>query len=158
LFVEPKADGGTPMDKAFVEARQIAEKFIEQHRDSFPPIVINITDGQPDDMNLASMEAEKLVHLSTNDGNILLMNVHIPEKETTYLGRIELPQDDLTFQSNDFAKFLFRISSTLPSEILHKAARVGLSAKPNSKAFMFNAEPKSLVKMLNFGSMGAFTR
>ena len=158
VFVKPQSRGGTPMEKAFAKAGEVAGKFIQQHPDSFPPIVINITDGYPNVPNLAADEAQKLLQLKTTDGKLLLMNVHIPEKETTHLGRIELPADDFALLTIISAKFLYSISSTLPDQMVEKAKRVGLHCKPGSRAFMFNADPKSLVKMLNFGSMSAFTR
>jgi len=57
VFVEPTASNGTPMAEAFKQAYTGVEKFISNHRDSFPPVVINITDGEPNDSINADAEA-----------------------------------------------------------------------------------------------------
>lgn len=157
-FVTPKASGGTPMEKAFLKASEIVEEFIKGHPNSFPPILINVTDGYPNIPDMAREKALKLLSLKTTDGNLLMMNVHIPEKDSTYLGRIELPNSDKDFETITSAKFLFGISSILPDQMAAKATQEDLHCKPGSKAFIFNADPKSLVRMLNFGSLVAFNR
>ena len=49
-WLEERADSGvTPMLAAFTKAREIIEKWLPDHQTSFPPVVINITDGMPTD-------------------------------------------------------------------------------------------------------------
>ena len=41
--------GGTPMKEAFSKANQIINTWLTEHPDCFPPVVINITDGESTD-------------------------------------------------------------------------------------------------------------
>src|SRR5207249_1223629 len=46
VWFEAVAGGRTPMCQAFTEATHAVEKFIAQYPNSFPPLVINISDGR----------------------------------------------------------------------------------------------------------------
>ena len=46
VWLEPVMDNGTPMGEAFNMAHQLLQTWIANHPDSYPPIVINITDGE----------------------------------------------------------------------------------------------------------------
>jgi hypothetical protein len=152
VFVNPVASGGTPMAEAFQQVYKGAEKFIANNPNSFPPIVINITDGEPNNFNTAISEAKKLMQLSTSDGKLILMNAHISAATG---GKVELPSNNSGFQGNKFAEFLFDISSALPDTLANKAKDVGFNVQPNAKGFVFNADAETLVRLLNFGSLGA---
>ena len=45
-WLSPVADGTTPMADAFGIAEIIVKEWIDQRPDTFPPIVINVTDGK----------------------------------------------------------------------------------------------------------------
>lgn len=152
IFVTPTATGGTPMAEAFKQAYKGIEKFIANHPNSFPPIVINITDGEPNNMNSAATEAKKLAQLKTSDGNVIILNAHISNASA---GKIELPGNDSGFSSNRFAKFLFDISSVLPETLAESAKNSGFNVQPGARGFVFNADVETLIKLLNFGSQGA---
>jgi hypothetical protein len=49
VWFEPVANGGTPMSQALGQAKSIVENWLSQHLNCFPPIVINITDGEATD-------------------------------------------------------------------------------------------------------------
>jgi hypothetical protein len=49
IWFDAVAKGGTPMCGALRRARSILEPWVLEHPDSFPPIVINITDGESTD-------------------------------------------------------------------------------------------------------------
>ena len=51
IWFDPTADNGTPMCEAFQKATGIIQNWLEQHPESFPPVVINITDGESTDGN-----------------------------------------------------------------------------------------------------------
>lgn len=148
----PIANGGTPMAEAFQQASNGIEKFIANHPNGFPPIVINITDGEPNNMALATNEAKKLAQLKTSDGNVIILNAHISNASA---GKIELPSNDSGFSSNQFAKFLFDISSILPEPLVESAKNAGFNVQTGAKGFVFNADAETLIKLLNFGSQGA---
>ena len=163
VFVNPLASGGTAMDSAFEEAYNGANTWIQNNKNSFPPIVINITDGEPNEyymengsFNKTIQAAQKLTSLSTSDGNLVLLNAHIPdEKSNPGNLKIELPNEKSAFSGNDFANFLFDISSVLPERLSAAAAKVGFNPQNKAKGFIFNADAATLIKLLNFGSLGA---
>jgi hypothetical protein len=76
IWFEPVASGGTPMCHAFESAQKTLQGWIQQHSASFPPIVINITDGEATDGD-PTPSAESVKQLATNDGNVLLFNIHV---------------------------------------------------------------------------------
>jgi hypothetical protein len=152
VFVNPTSSGSTNMTEAFKQAYQGVEKFISGNPDSFPPIVINITDGAPDDSNSATTEAKKLAQLKTADGNVIIMNAHIDKVSA---GKVELPSNNSGFSSNTLANFLFDISTALPDTLANRAKDVGFNVQPGSRGFVFNADAETLIRILNFGSLGA---
>lgn len=158
VFVNPIANGGTPMAEAFQQAFNGIKKFIANHPNGFPPIIINITDGEPNEWYLqknfdaTTREAKKLADLKTNDGNVIILNAHISDASA---GKIELPSNDSGFNSNKFAQFLFNISSVLPDPLVESAKNAGFSVQTGARGFVFNADAETLIKLLNFGSQGA---
>ncbi|MDR0834023.1 MAG: VWA domain-containing protein [Candidatus Symbiothrix sp.] len=158
VFVNPVANGGTPMADAFREAVQGATGFISKFPNSFPPVVINITDGEPYTgdsveaaMQDARIEAEKLTQLKTSDGNVILMNAHISNAGA---GKIELPSNKQGIGENVLAEFLYDISSVLPDNMVLGAQHAGFNVQQGqgARGFVFNAESETLIKLLNFGS------
>ena len=153
VFVNPTSSGGTPMAQAFQQAYKGAEKFVSSHPNSFPPIIINITDGEPDSIDTATVEAKKLAQIKTTDGNVIVLNAHI---STASAGKVELPNSNSALSGNKFANFLFDISNVLPDTLASKAKDQGFNVQPNSRGFVFNADAETLIRILNFGSLGAF--
>src|SRR5437868_7432566 len=49
IWFDPTANNGTPMCQALTQARNILTGWLAQHPTCFPPIVINITDGESTD-------------------------------------------------------------------------------------------------------------
>jgi hypothetical protein len=149
VWVDPVAENGTPMAEAFDRARRLLEdSWIPNRRDSFPPIVLNITDGEPNDIDQAREAARRLMNTATNDGNTLLFNAHISGKKAV---EVLLPSSE-TEVPDAFARFLFEISSVLPEPLLSEARKFDFAPKDGARAFVFNAEPQTLIKLLSFGS------
>ena len=151
VWITPKASNGTPMHEAFDAAYSVAEEWVQKNPDSFPPIVINVTDGDPNKPDETKEAAKKLMQLSTTDGNLLLMNAHISNSEA---GELSFPNSDSGLY-DQYAKYLFDISSELPETLSQAAMKVGFSPLDGSRCFVFNAKAETLIMLLNFGSMGA---
>src|ERR1039457_1861482 len=49
VWFEPVANGGTPMSQALGPAKAIVDDWVLRHPNCFPPILINITDGEATD-------------------------------------------------------------------------------------------------------------
>lgn len=156
IWVKEKANGGTPMGDAFNRAREVAEMWLKTAPASFPPVIINVTDGEPDNMDAARSAARRLVNeIATSDGNALLFNVHIIDDRNA--GEILMPASSASLagmqnETRGFAEFLYDISSVLPDSLLSDAAKAGLSPQPGSRGFIFNASPTTLFKMMKFGT------
>ena len=114
---------------------------------SFPPVAINITDGESTDGD-PSAAAARLQSLGTADGNVLLFNLHLSSTRTAPIvfpdGEVQLP--------DQFARLLFGMSSALPEMMRRAAADEGYSVSAGSRGFAFNADLVSLVKFLEIGT------
>jgi hypothetical protein len=147
IWFDPTASGGTPMCHAFTEAQKILSRWITQHPTSFPPIVFNITDGEATDGD--PTDAANLVkNLTTNDGNVLLFNVHV---SSTQAASIQFPESEVGLPDN-FAKVLFGISSPLPGYMRTFALQEGLAASDGARGFVFNADPVAVIQFLEIGT------
>jgi hypothetical protein len=146
VWFEPVANGGTPMADAMRQAQSMLKNWIAQYPDCFPPIVINVTDGEAD--NDPSREADAIRALSTTDGNVLLFNVHISGSP----GRaIEYPDDERGL-ADKYARDLFRMSSVLPDYMRELVEREGIAVSPNTRGFAFNADLTSTIRFLDIGT------
>lgn len=154
IWIEPAAVGGTPMTEAFNQAYQLVQGWVSSHPNSFPPTIINITDGAPDSQSSARVSAQKLAQTGTNDGNTLILNAHISEGNAA---RVELPSQKSELpQGESNAEFLFDISSELPSIIIERAMVAGFTPKQGARGFVYNADAETMIKLLNFGTIGGF--
>lgn len=76
VWVTPHHSGQTPMCEAIINATRILTPWVKIHADSFPPIVMNVTDGVSTD-GAPQIPARDLLSLKTNDGSILFFNINI---------------------------------------------------------------------------------
>lgn len=152
IWIKPKAENGTPMAEAFEKAYQLVESWVQKNPASFPPVIVNITDGKPNDQNAAQNAAKKLMEeIETTDGKLLLFNAHISNATA---GEIRLANNDSGLYDS-YAKFLFKISSILPDRLLSEAEKAGFAPQPNARGFVFNAGAETLIKLLTFGTVGS---
>jgi len=150
VWLESMAYNGTPMHEAFERAYDIVERWIAVRPDSFPPVVINITDGAASDPDSTAAAARKIINLGTTDGNILVFNIHIANS----VYQAVLPHDTTQFNGDNLTEFLFDISSALPQPLIEAAKEVGLSAEPGARCFAYNADEALMIRLLQFGSTG----
>lgn len=147
VWLDPVADGGTPMCQAFALAKEVIQKWLGEHPRGFPPTVLHLTDGESSDGSPAALGRE-LMSLGTDDGQVLIFNCHVsarPERKIEYpTGSSELP--------DEFARTLFDISSQLPENFLNAARQLGVAATEESRGFVFNADPSSVVQFYEIGT------
>ncbi len=122
VWVDPYAEGSTPMCHVFHYAHGILSQWINAHPGSFPPIVIHITDGESQDGD-AIPYADAVKALATSDGNVLLFNCHL---SMSAVEPFVFPNTDQGLP-DDLARVLFHMSSPLPDPFFRSAARGGLS-------------------------------
>ena len=149
VWFRPSAEYGTPMCEALGIASQCLQGWINDHPESFPPIVINISDGAATDGD-PERQAQEIMSLQTTDGSVLLFNVHLSEVAAM---PVQYPdrEDGLP---DDLAKRLFRMSSVLPEPSRALATTLDLAVSENSRGFVFNSDMAALVQFLDIGTRG----
>ena len=147
VWFDPKAHGATPMCQALTLAHEVLGRWLPQHPDSFPPIVINLTDGEATDGNPAP-SATALRDLQSSDGNVLLFNIHLSSKGAR---PIEFP-DTPSSLPDQYAKQMFDLSSTLTPTMRAIAQQEGYGVGESSRGFVFNADMVSVIKFLDIGT------
>jgi hypothetical protein len=147
IWFDPVANGGTPMSQAMTKAKAILTDWVSRHPASFPPIVINITDGEWSDAD-PTPAADSIKGLATNDGSVLLFNIHISSNQSA---SVEFPDDESRL-GDQYAKFLFRLSSFLPSYMQAIARQEGLPVSEMSRGFAFNADMVGLIRFIDIGT------
>jgi hypothetical protein len=153
VWFEANANGNTPMVSAVEQAREVVKAWCELYPLSYPPAVINISDGEPTDGN-PTYAAEQLKQVGTNDGKVLFFNIHISGVSKR---PIEFPDSQIGLP-DEFAQRLFDMSSVLPPRLVDEARREGFAVSPNSRGFAFNADLRALVQFLDIGTRTAELR
>ena len=152
VWLLPFAQYGTPMCAALDAAHRALESWIAQHVMSYPPIVINVSDGAASDGH-PEPNALKIRELSTDDGNALLFNVHLSDVPAT---PIQYPdRDEILPQNEEFAAQMFRMSSELPESSRGQATMLDLPVSDHSRGYVFNADMTALVQFLDIGTRAA---
>ncbi len=158
IWVRPKADGGTPMCGAFHAAKELASQWVANHPNNYPPVVINVTDGQSTDGDPSQL-AHELCQISTSDGQALLFNVHITEERAMPVyypaSDTELPGGDDEFSK--YARMLFKISSEIPDTSRNLLAAAGNHLLPGAKGMIWNGDATSVRQMFIFSTIAATT-
>lgn len=149
VWFDPQAKNGTPMCQALDLAAQSVRTWINQHPRSFPPVVLNVTDGEATDGEPLRY-AQQLRSFATDDGEVLLFNVHLSSSEAP---AAELPSAPGELPPTDeYAETLFQMSSTLPFSMRAAAEQEGYTVNLDTRGFVFNADPVALVRFLEIGT------
>ena len=133
----------------------LLDQWMEQHKekDCYPPTIINITDGE---FNGASKDtvlqnANELKSMFTNDGNVILFNIHFTASKSSE--EIICPINKRELNSNSYAETLFEISSLLP---LRYNADIEKYLNDNRQgrhvAMGVNADATTLIKLMDIGT------
>jgi hypothetical protein len=147
VWFDPVASGGTPMCQALTRAQGILGGWLADHPAGFPPIVINITDGEATDGD-PTKPAEALRSLTTDDGNVLLFNVHLSSQRAAPVQFPDCP-DGLP---DKYARLLFDLSSPLPDFMKTVAQQEGFATGEGTRGFVFNADMVSVIRFLDIGT------
>ena len=148
-WFDPVANGGTPMDDAFKSACEKLQQWVAAFPNSFPPIILNITDGEPSRPEEAEKAALALRQVGTSDGQALLFNCHI---SASGMVPVKYPKSDAGLP-DPHAKWLFQITDEIPDSMVKKAQDARLEVVPGSRGFVYNAAAGQLVKFLRIGTV-----
>lgn len=147
VWFDPKHGGGTPMHSAFSAISSALEFWVSNHRNSFPPVVINITDGESTDADPSSV-ARDITGLETDDGNVLLFTVYIG----TGGGKQALYPASAPEGLSPAAMQMFQISSIVPEALRSMAEGLGIHIGVKGRGFLFNADRDEVSGLINFGT------
>jgi hypothetical protein len=147
VWFDPKSEGGTPMRAALGKTIETVGGWCEQHRGSYPPTILHVTDGQSTDGAPEEM-ADGLRQISTKDGQALLFNLHV---NTTAGSEIVFPTAE-TDLNDEYSRMLFRMSSPLPAHLAKFAGDKGYTIADGSRGFIFNGDPQCVVDFFEIGT------
>ncbi len=150
VWVDPVAEGGTPMCHMLYHTHEILSDWISRHPNSFPPIVVHITDGESQDGDPIPY-AESVKKLYTQDGNVLLFNCHL---SMTAADPFMFPASDMGLP-DDLARVLFYMSSILPEPFYRHGVAEGFPLQQQARGMAFNADMVCLIQFLNMGTQAA---
>jgi hypothetical protein len=153
--------GGTDAKAALEQAYDYLQKALatDRFKDSFPPMVFHLTDGES--QTDASDVANQIKQLSTNDGNVLLVNAYIgTQTSLTYKDPADFPgYTDVSEAgpSQDNVR-LFEMSSQAPESITTNLKSDDIFPQLRSDArLFFDVRTKKMLKNVIqvVSSMGA---
>ena len=147
VWFESRPGGRTPMCSALRLAKGYLGEFLRAYPKCYPPIVINITDGQPTDGD-PQEPAREVRALASQDGNVLLFNAHLSDMQNR---PIEYPTDESDLPDK-YARQLFQMSSQLPEKLAQVAKAQDFAVGPLSRGFVFNADLVAVVRFLDVGT------
>jgi len=153
IWVDPVANGGTPMSQAFALAQSVVSKWLKEHPNCFPPVVLNLTDGESTDGDPAA-SAKALRDLASTDGNVLLFNLHVSSDASP---AVSFPGSEAALPDR-YAKTLFNVSSVLPNHMRSYAMQQGYNVSGDTRGFVFNADVTSVVQFLDIGTRASDLR
>lgn len=153
IWVDSVANNGTPMSGALTRAHAIVSSWLAAHPNCFPPVILNLTDGESTDGD-PSPAANSVRDLTSTDGPALLFNLHVTDTSTT---PIVFPDSELSLPS-DYARSLFRNSSMLPVGMQAYARQQGIPVQEGSRGFVFNSDMSAIVQFLDIGTRASDLR
>lgn len=155
-WVSARHDGSwTHYHEAFDYAIDLlADWMIDHHeKDCYPPTVIHITDGV---FNHATKEevmqkANELKAMFTNDGNVILFNIHFTANLAADSVACPISKGELA--GNAYAEALFDMSSLLPERYNVDIARCLNDTRAGRHVAMgMNADATTLIKLMDIGT------
>ena len=155
-WIEAEAtEGWTRVHHAFEKAKGLLDEWMEKHhdKDCYPPTIINITDGE---FNGATKEyvlqqANELKSMFTNDGNVILFNIHISANKAVCV-TCPASKDEVSFSS--LATTMYEMSSLLPMRYSDRIADLRGDGTPNNRyrAMSTNADMSTLIQLMDIGT------
>lgn len=155
-WVKPKAIGISPMYEALVHIKNLISTWCSDsfNRRSFPPIVINITDGccgDAEDFELIELASE-IQKIGTKDGTTLLVNIYLAN-EIDDTSDTLFPRLSEHFSEEHDCQMLYDMSSVLPEELEYAMKYInGCSSIGPYKCFARNASVCEILTITDIGT------
>ena len=154
-WLEARCNGNwTHLHQAFDKAKDLLDEWMEEHheKDCYPPTIINITDGE---FNHASREqviqqANELKSMFTNDGNVLLWNIHITPDG---IKQVLLPINKAELNDDEYSEVLYDMSSLLPLRYNPDISKLrGDEPDVRHTAMSVNSDMSTLMQLMDIGT------
>ena len=155
-WVSARHDGSwTHYHKAFDYVRDLLSDWMIDHheKDCYPPTIIHITDGWFNHATKEEVmqEANELKAMFTNDGNVILFNIHFTSD--TNAESVACPINKSELGGDEYAETLFEMSSLLPERYNKDIARCLNDDRPGRHVAMgMNADATTLIKLMDIGT------
>lgn len=156
-WIKIEAEGRTPMYEALIEVHRLVDEWcsVHSHKESFPPMIFHITDGQATDSgadDLISI-AHDIKSTGTDHGNTLFINVHIGSGED-YCEHSQLfPYQLDSHNSSVRMQMLYTMSSEAPHTIERELPPIPEpEAECSRRLVAYNISPCELLNIVNIGS------
>ena len=145
----------THLHEALAKAQRLLDEWMKEHhdKDCYPPTIINITDGvfNGTTRNRLMQQTNEIKSMFTNDGNVILFNIHITASKSAE--EVVCPIDKQELQGNKYAELLFEISSLLP---IRYNADIKKFLNDNWQgrhvAMGINVDATTLIKLMDIGT------
>lgn len=153
-WIEPKAQGSTPMLEALVKTYDMLEKWVKNHSSGkhFAPMVFNITDAEASDAHEQQLLeiSSKIRSLDAGDGNVLFFNIHLSRLVGSEA--ILFPSSKDMLPLHKYAQQLYDMSSELPDIYNDYLEDMGVCGTAPFRGVSFNTDMNKLLAILNIGS------
>jgi hypothetical protein len=151
VWYEPANGLRTPTCAAMELVTAHVKEWAAYFPESYPPIVINITDGLVTDSPYKDTDlagwARRLTETGTREGQTLLLNAFL-SPSTAPVTAFPSTADRLPAPGPE----LFAMSSPLPERMVSNAKSAGILVGPGARGFVFNADLEALVTFLEVGT------
>ncbi len=154
-WLEARCDGNwTHVHKALDKAKILLDQWMKEHhdKDCYPPTIINITDGQFTQVTREQVvqQANELKAMFTNDGNVLLWNIHITPNN---LEQVLLPIGKEELKGDKYSELLYDMSSLLPTRYNQAISDIrGDSVDSRHVAMATNTDMSTLIQLMDIGT------
>lgn len=158
-WIKPSTCGTTPMYEALAHIKWMLSNWCmhRDNRDSFPPLLINITDGGFNDANEHEVIdiAKEIQQISTRDGNVLVFNIHLATEGEGDSVCEQFPTEQCFNTSDPECLALFNMSSTLPDVMEDIVAQMySLTEAGRYRCFARNSTICEVINLIDLGTEG----
>ncbi|MDR1601061.1 MAG: VWA domain-containing protein [Tannerella sp.] len=153
-WIKPVSAGCTNMAGAFLDAQILIEKYIDERPDAPAPVIISISDGQPNTgggFDEVRNIVQSIADITTDDGAPLVFNAHI--EANGFNCRFPASKDDIP--RSEHAGFMFDISSIIPPSYRSSAEKNDIKLKENARGCMIGTDAEGLIALIDTGSSKA---
>jgi len=156
--------GITSMRAGFAMAKKLIQDWAKKHPDSYPPVLLNVSDGMANDLPIINVDGEDALDVAplielcndikkiqTNDGNTVIGNIHLSDGKIMNV-KFPVSIDEVQELELESAETLFEMTSTVPAPWLEKAQGFGLNIRQDSKMYIYNSDFDSFLSFFKFGT------